>query len=285
MTTIFISHSSRDDEFVNKLAMSLHQKQFKTWVDHMDTPDGMLWANVIQDGLEKGDYMVLVVTDQSIQSRHVRIEWQSFQALVKPIILLIYEEGVEVPKLLQDYPSVNWSDSKEFNSNLDDLLKFLPAAIPQPINKDPIQASSPFTKKLNPNAVGLNELQEIAEEIDNQSEPVVGISEVKLIIPKSDVSINFTVNGTLRIGRGSPHDVTKPDIDLNAYESIKTVSRNHATLKIEGGKMVITDVGSSNGTFVSGQRLKPNTPLKIESGTMVRFGALMVQIMQGVAES
>jgi hypothetical protein len=278
MTTLFISHSSRDDEFVNRLAEHLHNQNYKTWIDHRDTPDGMLWANVIQDGLEKGEYMLLVVTEQSIQSRHVRIEWQSFQGLVKPIILIILEEKADVPKLLQDYPTVNWSLTADFDHNVESLLKYLPKPI-QPIETS---INLPQTKKLNPNAAGLDELQQLAGEIDANTEPVVGQSDIKLVIPKSDVSIHYHIDRPMRVGRGSPHDVTKPDIDLNPYESIKTVSRNHATISMKNGKIIVTDTGSSNGTFIDGRRLQPNVDTPVESGTMVRFGALIVQIMHGV---
>ena len=86
------------------------------------------------------------------------------------------------------------------------------------------------------------------------------------------------------IGRSSPMEPKKPDIDLNPYETIKTVSRNHATLHMENGKLILTDIGSSNGTFIGGERLKVNDPHPISSGTLVRFGALIVQIMHGVQE-
>ena len=281
MTTIFISHSSRDDKFVNTLATSLHKHQFKTWIDHVNTPDGMLWANIIQDGLEKGDHMILVVTEGSMQSRHVRIEWQSFQGLVKPMILLILDEDIEIPKLLQDYPSVNWSYTKEHDQNLEALLKHIPKATLSSPYQAQTEAQLPKTSQLNPNTPGLDELQKLAGQIDNHTEPVIGSSEIKLIIPKSDVSVSYHVDRPMRVGRASPHDIERPDIDLNPYESIKTVSRNHATLNITNGAVMLTDVGSSNGTFVDGKRLKPNIPAKIKSGTMVRFGALIVQIMQG----
>lgn len=281
MTTVFISHSSRDDEFVNKLVMSLHQHEFETWVDHMNIPDGMLWANIIQDGLEKGEHMILVVTENSMQSRHVRIEWQSFQGLVKPIILVVIDGTVEIPKLLQDFPTVHWSPDTDFSDNFTRLLKYLPVAINKTYSSGHTQAFIPQTKKLNPDATGLDELQRMASEIDGHTEPVVGVSDIKLIIPKSDISVHYHVEKPMTIGRASPHEVKKPDIDLNPYESIKTVSRNHAKIHIDNGTLVLTDTGSSNGTFIDGKRLKPDTPMRIESGTMVRFGALIVQIMQG----
>lgn len=282
MTTVFISHSTRDDEFVNKLAESLHQQQYKTWIDHQDTPEGMLWANVIQDGLERGDHMILLMDESSLQSRHVRIEWQSFQALVKPIIMLIMEEGVEIPRLLQDYPSVNWTSENDFNQKFMQLLKFLPLPrTSQVFTTTPDPTKSIHTRQLNPNATGLNELQKLAAEIDNRKDVVENNTDVKIIIPKSDVSLSYSLGSKLVIGRASPMEPKKPDIDLNPYESIKTVSRYHATLHLDNNKLILTDIGSSNGTFIGGERLSANDPQAIISGTMVRFGALIVQIMHG----
>jgi len=283
MTTLFISHSTRDDEFVNHLAKHLNEAGYGTWIDHVDTPEGMLWANVIQDGLEKGEYMLLVVTEHSLQSRHVRIEWQSFQGLVKPIILIILEDRVEVPSLLQDYPVVNWSLVNDFSQNIASLLKYLPH--PTTMNddneKDRTSLRPPQTKQLNPNATGLDELQKMVGEIDGKTTQVSGTSDITFAIPKSEVNIHYHVDRPMKIGRGSPHEPEKPDIDLNPYESIKTVSRHHAEIAMDQGNIVLTDTDSSNGTFVDGKRLKPNVPTKIPSGTMVRFGALIVQIIQG----
>lgn len=280
MTTLFISHSSRDDEFVNHLANHLHSAGYKTWIDHVNTPEGMLWANVIQEGLEEGEYMILIVTEHSLQSRHVRIEWQSFQGLVKPIILIILEDKVDTPRLLQDYPAVNWSLINGFADNVQTLLKYLPKPVMN-TDRDKTAIRPPQTKQLNPNAAGLDELQKMVGEIDGRTMQVSASSDITLKISKSDVEIHYHLDRPMKIGRGSPHEPEKPDIDLNPYESIKTVSRHHAQIEIKHGELVLTDTGSSNGTFVDGKRLKKDVPTTIPSGTMVRFGALIVQINQG----
>jgi len=281
MTTLFISHSTRDDEFVNHLAKHLHDADFDTWIDHVNTPEGMLWANIIQEGLEKGEYMILVVTEHSLQSRHVRIEWQSFQGLVKPIILIILEGKVEIPRLLQDYPIVRWSLVSDFEQNVKALLKYLPKPTPSTLTDNATSLRPPQTKQLNPNATGLNELQKMIGEIDGKTMQVEGTFDITITIPKSDVNIHYHLDRPMKIGRGSPHEIDKPDIDLNPYESIKTVSRHHAKIEYQHGELILTDTGSSNGTFVDGKRLQPDIPTTIESGTMVRFGALIVQILQG----
>ncbi len=52
------------------------------------------------------------------------------------------------------------------------------------------------------------------------------------------------------------------------------VSRQHATLSSESGELSITDVGSTNGTKVNGEKLIPGQPQPIQNGDVVSFGGL-----------
>lgn len=51
-----------------------------------------------------------------------------------------------------------------------------------------------------------------------------------------------------------------------------SVSRRHATLTIENGRVMLEDLGSASGTFVGSQRLPANTPSLVEQGQTLRFG-------------
>ncbi|HTO95690.1 MAG TPA: FHA domain-containing protein, partial [Myxococcales bacterium] len=53
--------------------------------------------------------------------------------------------------------------------------------------------------------------------------------------------------GELVIGRSS-------DLDLVLVEDL--VSRKHAKLTLEGGGITIADLGSTNGTFVNGEKVR-----------------------------
>jgi len=55
------------------------------------------------------------------------------------------------------------------------------------------------------------------------------------------------------IGRGS-------DCDLRLGQS--PVSRHHCLLRCRGGEVTLTDLGSANGTFVNGQRLRSQTVVR-----------------------
>ena len=50
------------------------------------------------------------------------------------------------------------------------------------------------------------------------------------------------------------------------------VSGVHATLKLDGGQLVVRDEQSNNGTFLNGNRLAPGAWTPVQNGSMVRFG-------------
>ena len=50
------------------------------------------------------------------------------------------------------------------------------------------------------------------------------------------------------------------------------VSRRHAEITWDGVRCTVTDLGSSNGTFVNNRRLTPNWPETIRPGDRVLFG-------------
>ena len=80
-----------------------------------------------------------------------------------------------------------------------------------------------------------------------------------------------------RLSEGQP---VIPDVDLSAYNAYENgVSRLHAVVKLEGEKLTILDLGSSNGTYVNGARILPNTEHPISSGDLVALGKLKFQVV------
>lgn len=80
----------------------------------------------------------------------------------------------------------------------------------------------------------------------------------------------FALEGDqLTIGRDSSNEVTINDAE---------VSRRHARLTFQGGKFVLEDLGSTNGTFVNGQRLAG--PRVLKAGEVVSFGEQIVLVFE-----
>ncbi|MFN8385084.1 MAG: FHA domain-containing protein [Anaerolineales bacterium] len=73
----------------------------------------------------------------------------------------------------------------------------------------------------------------------------------------------------LTIGRDSTNEIAINDAE---------VSRRHARLTFQGGKFVLEDLGSTNGTFVNGQRLAG--PRVLKAGEVVSFGEQIVLVFE-----
>ena len=83
----------------------------------------------------------------------------------------------------------------------------------------------------------------------------------------------FSLEGDqLMIGRDSASNIAINDAE---------VSRKHARLAFQGGKYVIEDLGSTNGTFVNGQRLSNAVVLK--SGDVISLGEQIVLMYEALA--
>jgi phage tail-like protein len=54
------------------------------------------------------------------------------------------------------------------------------------------------------------------------------------------------------------------------------ISRRHAEIRVQDGVPVLVDVGSSNGTRVDGNRILPNQPYPITTGTVVQVGSYTI---------
>lgn len=94
--------------------------------------------------------------------------------------------------------------------------------------------------------------------------------EQPLIIPPSKRVV---------FGRADTNNPANPDIDLNPYGAVeKGVSRQHAAIEFSEGTLILLDVGSSNGTYLNGQRLLPNQPRVLRDGDEMRLGKLVAHV-------
>lgn len=90
------------------------------------------------------------------------------------------------------------------------------------------------------------------------------ISNAKLILQTGDAQGNdFALKPVTTVGRSSAATIMLADAK---------VSKMHAELCEEGDGWLLTDLGSTNGTYLDGQRLAPHLPARIRSGSVLRFG-------------
>jgi type VI secretion system FHA domain protein len=70
---------------------------------------------------------------------------------------------------------------------------------------------------------------------------------------------------TTFIGRSGENDIALPDNE-------KRVSSKHARLDRTGATLQITDLGSTNGTFVGGRKIEANSAVELKDGEKVSIG-------------
>jgi FHA domain/Protein of unknown function (DUF3662) len=83
------------------------------------------------------------------------------------------------------------------------------------------------------------------------------------------VNAVFAIDGATRIGRSRESDIFLVD---------PSVSRNHALLDVREGNLVVRDAGSTNGTFVNGERVQLRT---LRPGDRVAFGKTEMLVERG----
>lgn len=107
-------------------------------------------------------------------------------------------------------------------------------------------------------------------------------SEATIVLHVRESSDPVTLPNTLKrwvFGRADTTSPKQPDIDLTPYGALeKGVSRIHAVIERSEDTLTITDLGSSNGTHLNGQRLGPDQPRVLRDGDEIRFGKLITHI-------
>ncbi len=77
----------------------------------------------------------------------------------------------------------------------------------------------------------------------------------------------FPIRGTLVAGRDSGCAISFP-------EDTRGISHRHCQFRANGSTVIVTDLGSSYGTVVNGEkRLKPNYPISLSPGDTVSLGS------------
>ena len=94
----------------------------------------------------------------------------------------------------------------------------------------------------------------------------------------SAIPIEIELSNPLTLGRFEETDIAS-QFDLDAYGAAeKGVSRQHASLALIVKTVMLTDLGSLNGTWLNGVRLPPNWPSVVRNGDEIRLSHLVLYI-------
>lgn len=103
---------------------------------------------------------------------------------------------------------------------------------------------------------------------------------LKLTVEGATKAIELQPKGEVILGRRDPATGATPDVDLTPYAGYRMgVSRRHAAIRQgEDNVLNVWDLGSSNGTFLNGQRLNAHRPYPLHDGDELRLGQMVIRV-------
>jgi hypothetical protein len=97
---------------------------------------------------------------------------------------------------------------------------------------------------------------------------VADVAEVQIVVLEGpDAGKEFELSGATTIGRDPSAGIVIDDAEA---------SRRHASLSLEGATVTVEDLGSTNGTFVNGERLA--APRELGGSDKLRIGTSVFEI-------
>ena len=81
-------------------------------------------------------------------------------------------------------------------------------------------------------------------------------------------TIQVKLSASMLLGRDDPEHDFHPEIDLTPFDGLNAgVSRKHAIILAQEGRVSIKDLNSTNGTKLNGFQLVPGMEYKVETAT------------------
>lgn len=259
MTQIFISHSSRDRDFVvARLKPALEGCGLETWFSSTDLKIAANWEQQIRAALARADWFVVVLSPDSQRSEWVQAEthW-ALEHLIGRVIPIMARTCRPVDLHLR-LGTLQFVDFRaDFEAAAGDLLALIQGAEDQQ-----------STGCLALTAADGSERTTLVTQSRHAS-LVVRVVRVHA----AEYEARLHVHNSATIGR-SPEAHLRVDDDC--------VSRRHArvdAVTFDGGVcLTVMDLGSVNGTFLNGELVQ--VPRRIAPGDIVAVGSCELHIRE-----
>jgi len=129
---IFISHSSIDKQMVRRIENELtKEKSLKFWIDKNEILVGDDIQKAISQGLKESDYLIIIISENSVKSNWVNFELSQFMGLTEnqniiPIVLDKESKFSEpINNLIQRLKYLDFSEDSNWESNIEELKRKL----------------------------------------------------------------------------------------------------------------------------------------------------------------
>jgi len=121
---VFVSHSSKNAEFVSRLHSVLTRHKVKSFVSKTNIRGAQQWHDEIGTALKRCDWFVLVLSAQSVRSRWVKhelmyaLQASRYQGRIVPIL----HKQCDIEALSWTLSSIEWID---FRGDFDEACRQL----------------------------------------------------------------------------------------------------------------------------------------------------------------
>jgi hypothetical protein len=182
---IFLSHSSKDKDFVRRLANDLNSKNIPVWFDEWELKVGDSLNRKISDGIKESAWLAIILSNNSVTSQWVEKELNAAlaqeleqkQIYVLPILI----EDCSVPIFLKDKLFADFRSNYE--RGLTALLRRLIPEIPA-TNNNKRSTTSIQRQDSQPNPEDFL-IRIVDVEINGRNSQYSGLFEVGFILNKS----------------------------------------------------------------------------------------------------
>ena len=132
-----------------------------------------------------------------------------------------------------------------------------------------------------------DDVQEALQRINIEQAQDTAISEVqadeltlKIDIRGASTPLLLTITDSDTVlGRRDPSSQVTPELDLTPYGGYQMgISRRHAILRLRENHLEVVDLGSRNGSYLNGNRLKAHHAEYISDGSELRLGKIIMRL-------
>ena len=285
---IFLSYARQDRATARMFAECLADEGFSVWWD-ASLHSGETFDEVIERNLREAGAVVVLWSPRSVASRWVRAEAtladrrnKLAPAIIEPCdrpIIFELTHTADLSGWTGDLKDAHW---RTFVSDLRRLIDATrraqgaaqqvekadeASARAQPASRQPLRPGSAdviFADRLlrEPRG-GASRSREMA------AEPAHAEGEVHCLeIEQGDLPEHLVIvhSAGMKIGRAAPADIVL---------SHKSISREHCIIGIANDELLVTDLNSTNGTYIDGVRINRATILPV--GSVLKLGEVSLR--------
>ncbi len=101
---------------------------------------------------------------------------------------------------------------------------------------------------------------------------------IRMKIGERERGVEVPLSKAICLGRVDPGSDVFPDVDLSEHAPSRNISRRHASIRKQEGKVMVEDIGSVNGTYLNGKRLNAFLPETLQTGDVLHLGKLRIEV-------